>query len=128
MPKESQPTPLPGVPTPPAYLPAIARKKFRDVARQIDDAGYSSLMDRDLLTQYSMLWYRWRQAEAQIAIEGAVIKNSNDCIQESPWSKVATQCQKDLTRLMNALGLTPAARSKLNLARVESMADEFAQF
>ena len=117
--KKASPVPLRGCPDPPGHLPALAKKKFRDVARQLDEAGLLSLLDRDLLTTYAATWLQWRQVLDVLKLESAIITNANRCIQKHPAWCVVIECQREMRACMASLGLSPASRSKLKFVEEE---------
>ena len=123
--KKATTVPLRGRPDPPLHLNPIARKKFRDVARQLDEAGLLSLLDRDLLTCYCATWYQWRKVQDLLKLESAIITNSNNCIQKNPAWNVSLECVREMRACLSAMGMSPAAREKLHFDEAEEV-DPFA--
>jgi P27 family predicted phage terminase small subunit len=117
--KTASSVPLRGTPARPAHLRLLAKKRFRLISRLLDEAGLLSRLDADLLTQYCALYAQWREAQDVLLIKGAVIANTNGCIQKSPWWNISIECTRQMDRFMSQMGLSPAARAKLKIGEQE---------
>ncbi len=62
-----------GRPCPPKFLSAEARKKFRSLAKMLDQRRVATAGDAELLTQYCTLWERWLVAHQHVRDEGAIV-------------------------------------------------------
>lgn len=124
-------TPTPArrvLPRCPDYLTGEAAACWKRTARDLYDAGLLGALDRDALALYCTAFARWREAEAKIAAEGVVVpgpvkRNDEGAVvgggQEvpNPYLSVADKAFECLTRLQGALGMTPAARGRVRLAK-----------
>jgi P27 family predicted phage terminase small subunit len=117
--KTASSVPLRGVPSRPAHLKLVAKKHFRRLSRLLDEAGILSRLDSDLLSQYSNLYARWRNAEDHLILEEDVITNNNGCVQKNPYYNISIECTRQMERFMSQMGLSPAARAKLKMAEQE---------
>lgn len=120
-----KPVPKPGtlsdtsmgaLPRCPAHLSETARKEWRRLATPLHSAGILTLADRAALAAYCQSYARWVEAEEQLQKTPALLKAPSGYVQQSPWLSVANKQLELMGRYMSELGLSPAARSRLNLA------------
>jgi len=110
----------PGRPGPPRFLSADARKKFKQLAKVLEQRCVATDGDTELLTQYVILWERWMIAQQHVADEGSVVnvtcysKNGDPYQRDkvNPWLQVAQTTEKQLAAALAALGLTVSNRDK----------------
>lgn len=118
-----KPIPRPGAPSEglsalprcPAHLDETARKEWRRLATPLHEAGLLTVADRAALAAYCQAWSRWVEAEEQLRKTPALLKTPSGYVQQSPWLSVANKQLELMGRFMSELGLTPAARTRLNL-------------
>jgi P27 family predicted phage terminase small subunit len=127
-PKDAAPTASRGKPTAPSFLDAEAKKQWKRIVGLIDDAGYCSRLDADVLTHYCTLWSRWREAEKQVKVLGAVIRAPNGYLQTNPWYTIATAHIREMKPYLDMLGLSPKARSKIKLSEPDEGASKWDEF
>lgn len=108
-------TPLPGRPKTPKLLHPNAAKKFVEVTKLIEEAGYISLLDSDIIALYANKWAEYWEHERTIALDGPVLDASNKYKQPHPCVAMRDQCERMLKQLGDSLGLNPKARAKLKL-------------
>lgn len=65
------------------------------------------------MAAYCQTWARWVEAEKRLAETPAMVKTPSGHIQQNPWLPVANKQLELMGRYMSELGLTPAARSRL---------------
>lgn len=117
----SAPTPTRGVPTCPKHLDPVARTHWKVITKALDDLGVLSLSDADVLEIYCTVYSRWREAEAKVKAEGMTIEVGDKGYEiQNPYLNIANGCIKQMNSLMGNMGLTPAARAKVNAATKES--------
>src|SRR4051794_12760174 len=88
----------------------------------LDGMGVLSRVDRDALTLYCRLWSRWRKAEAFLESKGEVytIKDEQGrvkCVMPFPQVSIANKLVQQLIRLEQEFGMTPSARSRIQVER-----------
>jgi P27 family predicted phage terminase small subunit len=109
-----------GRPYPPKFLSADARKKFRALAKVLEQRRVATVGDAELLTQYCTLWERWLVAQQHVRDEGAIVtitcytKNGDpyERQKKNPWLEVAQGTEKQMAAALNHLGLTVSSRDK----------------
>ena len=118
-----KPIPRPGAPSEglsalprcPAHLDETARKEWRRLATPLHEAGILTIADRAALAAYCQAWSRWVEAEEHLRKTPALLKTPSGYVQQSPWLSVANKQLELMGRFMSELGLTPAARTRLDL-------------
>jgi P27 family predicted phage terminase small subunit len=115
--RKNEPTPEPGRPTCPSWLPAEAKKIWRFVVPMIDRMGVLSRLDGAALERYCLLLYRWRKEAQFIEKHGTtypVRRDGQVLFKLFPSVKVFDLLTTQLGRAEQAFGLTPASRSRIS--------------
>jgi P27 family predicted phage terminase small subunit len=108
-------TPLAALPRCPPHLSRVAQKEWRRLASPMFDAGVLTLADRAALAAYCQAWGRWVEAEEKLRTTPSLIKTPSGHVQQSPLISVANKQLELMGKYMAELGLTPAARRRLDL-------------
>lgn len=108
-------TALHALPRCPAHLSDVARKEWRRLAVPLYEAGLLTLADRAALAAYCQAYARWVEAEEQLARTPPLLKTPNGHVQQSPWLTVVNKQLELMGGYMTELGLTPVARTRLEL-------------
>ena len=90
-----------------------------DAAR---DIGVLTKVDRAALAAYCQAYGRWVEAEEKMKETPVMLKTPSGYVQQSPWMSVANKQLELMGRFMTELGMTPAARSRVQIA--ENAAEE----
>ena len=82
--------------------------------------GVLTKADRNALARYCVLWGRWRKAEEFIASQGDsyVVRDEHGKVKGMkpyPQVRMAGQLAEQLLRLEQNFGLTPSARSRIEV-------------
>ncbi|MDP9299727.1 MAG: phage terminase small subunit P27 family [Actinomycetota bacterium] len=91
----------------------IARDFWRRVVSILDPQGIVSELDFAALERASVLWARIDEAERICSREG-LTRVTERGVARHPATTVANQSTEKLLRLLADLGMTPAARDRLN--------------
>src|SRR5205807_676276 len=78
----------------------------------LSQAGIITSIDYAALSLYCQTWARYISAERQLAKQGLVVEGES-MPHINPLLKVINDCTAQLCRLLSELGMTPAARSKV---------------
>ncbi|WP_254919259.1 phage terminase small subunit P27 family [Oceanicola sp. 22II-s10i] len=106
---------LDALPRCPAHLNATARREWRRLAGPLYDAGILTVADRAALAAYCQAYARWVEAEEYLRKTPPLIKTPSGYVQQSPWLSIANKQLEIVGRYMAELGLSPAARTRLDL-------------
>ncbi len=112
-----------GTPDPPDWLDDEARETWDRLVPMLEGMGVLTRIDGHALARYCRLWSRWRRAEAFIEEKGEMYPLRDDAgkvkyFQQWPQVAVANKLAQQLTRLEGEFGMTPSARSRIQLAPV----------
>lgn len=108
-------TGLAALPRCPAHLSDAARREWRRLAPVLHGAGILTVADRAVLAAYCQAYARWVEAEEHLAKTPALLKTPSGYVQQSPWLSIANKQMEIMGRYMTELGLTPVARTRLDL-------------
>lgn len=100
-------------PDPPRHLSAGARAEWRQVVPELHRMGVIARLDGTLLAMYAEAVARWRAAERIVAADGMLLTTQQGNRIQHPAVGVANVARRDAVRIMGELGLTPAARAKM---------------
>lgn len=120
--KTGEPRPERGRPPCPRWLSGDAKKIWREIIPQLDQMGVLCRIDRNAVARYCTLWARWREAEEFIAEKGAVYARRDSegrvkSFAQWPQVAIAEKLATQLLRLEQEFGLTPSARTRIQLER-----------
>ncbi len=123
----------PGRPRCPNWLDKIAKAAWRQLVPQLEAMGVLTLIDANALARYCRLWSRWRQAEAFLDQKGPVYPLKDErgkikCVMPWPQVAIASKLAQQLTRLEQEFGMTPAARTRIQVSVGDAGDDEFEAF
>lgn len=99
---------------PPRFLPVEARRKWRQMAPDLEAMGVAGKMDRDALALYCQTWADYVQALADIAKYGTLIKSPNGMPVQSPYVGMKNRALDTLRALAGEFGLTPSSRTRIH--------------
>ena len=124
--KRAEPKPSVGVPKVPDWLDADARAMWAELIPTLENMGVLARVDGNALARYCRLWSRWRKAEAFLDKHGEMypLKGEGGQVkyfQQWPQVSIATKLAQQLTRLEQEFGMTPSARTRI---QVDSAASE----
>lgn len=111
----------PHLPMPPAHLSDYAKVEWGRVAQDLYEVGLLSKVDRAILAAYCTAYGRWQAAEEallQVAAQdqvfaGLLTRTKQGNLIQSPLVGVANKAMADMIKYAIDLGMTPAARSRV---------------
>lgn len=115
----NEPKPRVTIPTAPSWLTAEGKKEYRRTAKLL--LGMRVLTEADMvaLAAYAHEFDEWRSACAVLALEGKVITSEKGGKYLHPMWGVANTHFKNMLKLLQEFGLTPASRSRIEAQPVE---------
>jgi len=133
----NEPLPEAGAPTCPSWLPTDAKAAWKQLAPVLLDMGVLTKADRLALARYCRLFMRWRRAEDFLDKHGEVYpirkvvtdRDGNERVEvvgSAPFPQVAIAAKlaDQLLRLEQNFGLTPSARSRIQVPGKSKDADD----
>ncbi len=121
----SEPQPERGRPRCPRWLDPEAKAAWRHLVPQLDRMGVLTKVDGNALARYCQLWGRWRKAEEFIRDHGDsyLAKDSEGKVKGLkcyPQVRMANQLAEQLLRLESHFGMTPSARSRIEVPQQDA--------
>jgi P27 family predicted phage terminase small subunit len=105
-------------------LSGAAKREWRRIAPELERLGLLTLVDRAALAAYCEAWARWRQAELKLKEMGLVVRNSKMTgWMKNPWLLVADKAMEQIRAFASEFGLTPAARTRIQVPKGETEDD-----
>ena len=109
-----------GKPKCPAWLGKDAKAEFRRLTRLLGDMGLLGAVDANALTRYCSTWVRWRQSIQLLEKSGEVVVYRDEngkpkAVQPSAFASIVRGLSEELSRLEAAFGMTPSARSRIEV-------------
>ena len=112
-----EPKPAPGIPTPPAHLGDEARREWARISGELHRCGLLTSVDRAAVAMYCLAYGRWVEAENKVRELGVVVRSPNNFPIHSPYLAVANKAMDQMIRLLGELGLSPAARTRIEVEK-----------
>jgi len=109
-----------GDPTCPSWLDADAKRAWRQLVPMLRAMNVLTRIDGNALARYCRTWSRWRKAEAFIDEHGEMYPLKDESgrvkyMQQWPQVAISHKLAQQLTRLEQEFGMTPSARSRIQL-------------
>jgi P27 family predicted phage terminase small subunit len=126
---KKEPAPPPGRPACPDWLDDEAKQVWAQVIPLLEEMGVLTRADTNALARYCQLFARWKKAELFIQRfgESYPCKSGNGivkCFLPFPQSGLSLKLSIALTRLEQEFGLTPSARSRIEVDPEFGLSDE----
>ena len=113
---KSEPKPEPGVPDCPLDLRGESLATWRIIVPLLERCGILTKVDRNVLARYCDLWGEYCSVRGQLSrFEDRLFLTSRDIKDKLSLLRVSLALSTELQRLEGQLGLTPSARSRLEL-------------
>ncbi len=128
-PPRKSPQPKIEIPAMPDHLHGEAVAEWERVTPLLQSLGLLAKLDRSTLAAYCMAWARWVEAEDKLREGGLIVKSPNGYPIQNPYLSVANQAAKQMQSFATEFGLSPAARSRLDIKESNSSErNDFASF
>lgn len=122
-----QPAQKATVPRPPEYLCLLGKAEWRRVAAALHAQRVLTDIDRTALAAYCQAYATWRLASAALKraaqkdpeTHGLVFLTDKGNAIQNPLVGIANKAAADMVRFAAEFGMTPSARSRLDIGRAE---------
>jgi len=155
---EPIPAPTAAPPIPPRHLTKAAKEEWARVCRELWLLGLLSTLDTSLLAAYCDSFATWVEARRALdavkreenrvdrliakriaageevqetnhsAFGGLLTYTSNGNVIQNPLIGIMNKAKVDMIRFAAELGMTPAARSRINVSKADANADPAGKF
>ena len=124
-----EPQPRKDIPRCPAWLSGEAKKVWRRMVPELKRMGILTVVDGDALAAYCQTYARWKAAEQFIQQHGEVypIRDDNGRVkymQQFPQVSVSRNLLQLLKSYQQEFGLTPSARTRIEVGRPNELEDD----
>ena len=113
----AEPQPERKIPTCPAHLCPTAKAEWKRLSQQLFMLGIITLLDRAALAAYCQAYGRWTEAERKLKETPMLLKLPSGYVQHNPWLTIANKQLELMHRYMSELGLSPVARTRVEVRR-----------
>lgn len=122
---EAKPKAADRTPSVPTWLDDDARAIWKQHARDLWEAGLLTQIDREALAALCETTALYRTAVDMIETDGAVWTSAETgYTQQSAWMTVRNQALAKMQSLWTEFGMTPAARTRIQVEKPEKEEDE----
>lgn len=98
----------------PKWLDEEAQKEWKRVIKEIGEGAELKTLDLKAVEGYCQSYSKWRSCENTLQREGYTFETPNGYIQQRPEVSISNKALADMRAFAKELGLTPAARSRMN--------------
>ena len=120
-----EPRPGPAIPTCPSHLSPTGKAEWKRLARQLQQLGILSQLDRSVLAAYCQSYGRWVEAERKLKETPPLLKTPAGYVQPSPWLAISNKAVELMHKFAAELGLSPASRSRVTIKHMGPKPWEF---
>lgn len=117
---EYEPRPEKKSPKCPSWLEPEAKKEWRRMCKVLETIGVLTQVDAAAFAGYCQAYARWKEAEEFLSKHGTIFKTPSGYIQQVPQVSIAQTYLKIMKDFCSEFGLTPSARSRINVNTVQS--------
>lgn len=110
----------------PSWMDKEAKKEFRRVLKLLQEE-HKDFTEKDTkaLEGYAISYSKWKQAEQILDEKGFTFETPNGYEQQRPEVSIANKAQQEMRSWMKELGLTEAARARMNKNKAMSTTEGF---
>lgn len=112
---EHEPKPKLVRPACPAWLNTEGKKKWRELAPQLETLGLLTALDGAALAAACQRWGTFVECEKYMATYGRVMTTSTGYEQQRPEESIAKAALADYYKFMAEFGMAPASRSRISV-------------
>ena len=121
---ELEPKPKKQAPSCPSWLEPEAKKEWRRMAKTLESIGILTEIDKAAFAGYCQAYARWKEAEEFLTKHGTIFKTPSGYIQQVPQVSIAQTYLKVMKDFASQFGLTPASRTRIQVATDNSESDD----
>lgn len=119
-----------GKPSCPNWIDDEAKDAWKQIVPLLEQMEVLTRIDRNALSRYCQLWARWKKAEQFIQKHGDTYQLKDDsgktkCLMQFPQVSIAHKLAAQLTKLEAEFGMTPSARSRIQLMDSSKLGDPY---
>ncbi len=124
---DNEPKPRPIAPSPPSWLPREAKKQWKELAPALEKERLLTEVDGLAFAMLLLHWAQVAEATKILKKEGLITVDERGLPRKHPAHQILRDHSEAFRQYMAEFGLSPSARSRLNLP-VQDEEDEFEAF
>ena len=105
-----------GIPKVPPHLNREAKKEWKRIVPELEQAGLLTKVDGSALAAYCDCFSTWAQASRKIKKGGLTVTGDNGIPVVSPYLKISNAALDRMRQFLVEFGMTPSSRSKVKAA------------
>ena len=121
---DKEPQPEKKAPRCPSWLEPEAKKEWKRMSKTLETIGVLTQVDMTAFAGYCQAYARWKEAEEFLSKHGTIFKTPSGYIQQVPQVSIAQTYLKVMKDFCSEFGLTPAARTRIQVNTVSIEADD----
>ncbi len=121
---KNEPQPEKKAPRCPSWLEPEAKKEWKRMAKTLEAMGVLTQVDRTAFEGYCQAYARWKEAEEFLSKHGTIFKTPSGYIQQVPQVSIAQTYLKVMKDFCSEFGLTPAARTRIQVSAEGADSDD----
>ena len=121
---KNEPQPEKKAPRCPSWLEPEAKKEWKRMAKTLETIGVLTQVDKAAFAGYCQAYARWKEAEEFLSKHGTIFKTPSGYIQQVPQVSIAQTYLKVMKDFCSEFGLTPAARTRIQVDSAEGQEDD----
>lgn len=112
----------------PSWMDKEAKKEFKRVLKLLQEE-HKDFTEKDTkaLEGYAISYSKWKLAEQILDEKGFTFETPNGYEQQRPEVSIANKAQQEMRSWMKELGLTEAARARMNKNKAVSSTDSYTE-
>jgi len=112
---QASPQPPPIAPKCPAWLPAAAKRKWRELVPELEQTGCFARIDGEAFGMLLLHWHLAVEAQKILGAEGLMTVDERGLPRKHPAGQVLKEHSTAFKGYLTEFGLSPAARARLTL-------------
>ena len=112
----NEPKPTVRLPPAPSHLAPAAKAEWRRTGKLLLALGLVTDIDRAAFAVYCQAYARWVEAEDNLRQFGMIVKAPSGYPIPSPFLSIANQSMAQIQRMLGEFGMTPASRTRIQVA------------
>lgn len=112
-----------GMPTPPTWLPTVAREEWNRVVPHLHQSGLLIEVDQAALVSYCIAVANLKSATETLADGKTTFQTEKGYVGKHPAATLQREAMQTVLKFSQEFGLTPAARDKLDIKPIRTPGD-----
>ena len=107
----------------PHWLHPEAKKEWKRMVRELQPLGLFTVIDKVALEAYCQLYAKWKAAEQKAELH--IFETDSGYKSINPYINVALKYAKEMRAYLVEFGMTPSARTRVNVDKLKDEAAEW---